>query len=52
MRRADELRRTFLKPSCVRKDDPRLAEATRVERVIFLTAAVCAGSLPFSRSLL
>ena len=42
MRRADELRRTF-EAQLREKDDPRLAEATRVERVIFLTAAVCAG---------
>jgi uncharacterized protein (DUF697 family) len=50
MRRADELRRTF-EAQLRESDDPRLAEAARVQRVIFLTAAVCAGlaiqPLPF-----
>ena len=55
MRRPDELREAF-EAKLRESDDPRLAEVARVQRVIFLTAAVCAGvsiqPLPFADMLL
>ncbi len=51
MPRSEELKKV-LESTLREGDDPRLSEAARVQRVIFLTAAVCAGiaiqPLPFA----
>lgn len=51
MRRPEELRQA-LENKLRESDDPRLSEAARVQRIILLTAAVCAGlaiqPLPFA----
>ncbi len=51
MRRPEELSKV-LESTLRDSDDPRLSESARVQRVIFLTAAVCAGiaiqPLPFA----
>ena len=55
MQRPDELRKA-VESTLRESDDPRLSEAARIQRVIFLTAAVCAGiaiqPLPFADMLL
>lgn len=55
MQRPEELRKA-LESTLRENDDPRLSEAARIQRVIFLTAAVCAGiaiqPLPFADMLL
>lgn len=51
MRRSEELGRA-LETKLRESDDPRLSETARVQRIIFLTSAVCAGialqPLPFA----